>query len=853
MHQLEVPAGIDLQLEGQPVESVYFIEEGTVDILVDGELLGQRSSTESVGEMSCLRDEPFAFAAARTNTPCTLMCIDRAHLMNIIALLPQIWRSLFIETTARTDALNQRFSELLRHTTQGLVKVGRDGRMTRDISFRAMKYLGIHEPVDLKFGDYVFSGDYQRLLQWQRTFPLLFSRGLEDFDRIASDLPKETLFNHPESGEKQYVFFYYPCFDVGQQIEAVDICIEDRTEQAQAAVALQEARKKAEMADQAKTFFLAKMSHEMRTPLNGIIGFSELALSFADPQKHYTYFQMILNESRILLDLINSLLDHTKIVSGKLDLDFHPFNLRALVEDIGRLMGLRAVEKGLEYETHLDPDVPSYLMGDGPRLRQILLNLVGNAVKFTEEGGVSIAVTVKLESDVGVELLFQVKDTGIGISEDSRARVFESFSQADSSISRRFGGTGLGTTISKELVNLMRGEIGLESTPGKGSTFWFTAFFDKVTDEDVIDELCTRQEDGGLLSKMRWKGRVLVAEDYKTNQLVTYEYLKKAGCEVEMADNGLQALELCRREVFDLILMDVHMPEMDGLEATRQIRGYENEEDLETRTPIIALTASVYASDRQACQAAGMDGFLHKPLKQEDLYTVLDLWLERVQLTSMSEGSMNRPADEEESDPFQLPEMLPGIEIRRALNVLGFEPEVYRKVLGSFQRENLGTHDRIRAAFAARNWKSLEKIAHSLKSTSSNIGAMELHQAASEIEKRCKEGTISPADETLIEKVGMLVTQVLHSLQSLQVEPRKQKAFPILPLPDAAIVMPLLKRVAKAIHMADTESIEVELDHLRELLAASLLESLESHIDNYDYDEALEALGVIERQLTDNH
>jgi CheY-like chemotaxis protein len=343
----------------------------------------------------------------------------------------------------------------------------------------------------------------------------------------------------------------------------------------------------------------------------------------------------------------------------------------------------------------------------------------------------------------------------------------------------------------------------------------------------------------------------LVAEDYETNQLVTMEYLKSVGCEVAIAENGVQALEYSKKEAFDLVLMDVQMPEMDGLEATRQIRDHQEHQG--RRTPIIALTASVYASDRQACKAAGMDGFLQKPLKREDLYTMLDLWLERAEPATAAEKTAGELAGKKEGGQQQLPEVLPGIDIKRALSVLGFNPPVYRQILENFHGQNLETQERIWSAFAGQDWRSLEQLAHSLKSTSANIGAMELHEAALVLEKRCKEATISLADETLIDKVAILLAQVLDSLQSLPADPPKQKVSPALPLPDAARIIPMLERLAETIHLADTESIGAELDRLREHLSPSLLEGLESHICNYDYDEALEALGDIERHLTDNH
>ena len=616
------------------------------------------------------------------------------------------------------------------------------------------------------------------------------------------------------------------------------------------------AKRSAEAANQAKSAFIARMSHEMRTPLNGIIGFSEISQNYDNFEDHVFYSQLILKESRILLELINNLLDHSKIDSGKLALDLHPFNLRYFMDEVNSMMETRSNNQGLLYKYQESTELPHYIVGDASRLRQILLNLFGNALKFTEKGKISLNLRQKTDMGSRVMLLFEVQDTGIGIAEEDQARIFESFAQVDSSISRKYGGTGLGITISKELVNLMGGEIGLSSEKDKGSTFWFTAVFEKIKDQQVIKELCLKQEEEDRVSVgKKWRGRILLAEDYKTNQLVVQEYLKETDCEIVLAENGLQALDCFKHQTFDLILMDVHMPLMDGLEATRQIRLLEK--DRERKTPIVALTASVYSGDQQQCIAADMDNFLKKPLRRKALFSMLDKYLAHTEVHDGSKKSDRQKRIEKNNNILRLPKRLPGIDMPHAMDVLDISPATYRYILDSFLKENRETEEKMLIAFEKEDWISLAKIAHSLKGTSANIGALAIHEAAVTLEKSCKKAPAKPFDPEILSKAIQLLNQILCSLKSLpdQESDKEQKKLnnPKRPTADVEIILPLFEKLKKNLNMADMISIRSSLEPLGDYIEQPTFKILENHIEDYDFNEASEMLGQLQKQLVSDN
>ena len=384
-------------------------------------------------------------------------------------------------------------------------------------------------------------------------------------------------------------------------------------------IQLQKRAAEAEAANVAKSTFLATMSHEIRTPMNAIIGFASLLQAKVQDPEHKDRLGKIVLSGKHLLGLINDILDLSKIEAERLTLEESHFLLAAELSHVCSMMTDRLNGKGLQLRVQVDPRLARLpLLGDPLRLGQVLVNLVGNAVKFTERGHITLRATLEAEDAAQLRLRFEVEDTGIGISEEQRRKLFQPFQQADASTTRQYGGSGLGLAISKRLVELMGGELGVDSTPGRGSTFWFTAVL-KHGDANAIRYV----DRAAAETRLRAGARVLLVEDNDVNQEVASETLKSFGLEVDIAGHGGEAVERVNATRYDLILMDMQMPVMDGLEATRRIRQME----LGRTVPILAMTANAFEEDRRKCEDAGMDGFVSKPVEPRKLHDYLARWI----------------------------------------------------------------------------------------------------------------------------------------------------------------------------------------------------------------------------------
>ena len=571
------------------------------------------------------------------------------------------------------------------------------------------------------------------------------------------------------------------------------------------------ARDAAESSSHAKSTFLANMSHEIRTPMNSIIGFTELALDDDIPPRTRDYLNKINENSEWLMEIINDVLDISKIESGKLSLEKIPFDLHDIFSHCQTVITPKALEKGISLYFYAEPSIGKKLIGDSTRLRQVLINLITNAVKFTRVGTVKVSSYIKSSTDDTVSVYFEVRDSGIGMTTEEIERIYEPFIQADSSTTRKYGGTGLGLPISLSIIEFMGGKLEVESTPGVGSRFSFELTFDTI---DLPEEQADDRIIKTGVEKPIFKGEILVCEDNTMNQQVICDHLMRVGLNTVVAHNGMEGVEMVKSRIengekpFDLIFMDIYMPVMDGLEAAAIIS------ELKTETPIVAMTANIMLDDKGFYELNGLPGYLSKPFTSQELWRCLLQYLEPVSISYMEKQG-------------QLQEAQDNYELQKKLRL---------KFVNDYQNK----YDEIAEAISTEDTTHAHMLVHSLKSNAGMIGKHGLQKAAAEIEALLKEG-MTPIKDEYMAHLKTELAAAIEELQPLLDEPEEKAEREPL---SAEQTSELFEKLEPMLMSRNSECINL-LDDIRSVPG---LEDLAHQIENYNFKLAAQTLFALKKE-----
>jgi len=603
---------------------------------------------------------------------------------------------------------------------------------------------------------------------------------------------------------------------------------------------------KAESAGRSRAAFLANMSHEIRTPMNAILGMTYLMRRGEVTPKQNEQLDRIEQASRLLLGLINDILDLSKVEAGKLQIESVPVAVAGIPPNIASMLDQTARDKGLQLIVETQP-LPDNLQGDPTRLTQALLNLASNAIKFTQRGQVTLRCRLISEDAQGALIRFEVEDTGIGIAPAMIPRLFTAFEQADSSTTRRYGGSGLGLAITRHIAELMGGDVGVDSTPGKGSTFWFTARLAKGDGTVIAAAVQDKRNHNAeaALARHHHGTRVLLVEDDPINQEVAAGLLENAGLVVELADNGAIAVRLIASgKEYSLILMDMQMPVLDGVEATRQIRRHANGATI----PILAMTANAFAEDRKRCMDAGMNDFITKPAAPDALFDTLLRWLPDTAIP----GSMSPAVPEHAAADAPMPALpeqlasLDGPELQRALRLMNGHVDRYVQLLRDFSERHQGDLARIEALLANDQREDARKLAHGIKGAAGTLGLARLASAATELDAVLRHGQEAPLLAPLLATLGEALKTLQTAVASLPVG-TTPTAAPAHAAP--AEISKLLERMESLLAADDITVADLLVERralLRQVFGAEAA-ALERQIDAFNYQAALAILRSLKR------
>ncbi|HWP96552.1 MAG TPA: ATP-binding protein [Syntrophomonadaceae bacterium] len=601
---------------------------------------------------------------------------------------------------------------------------------------------------------------------------------------------------------------------------------EELVKRRQAEVTMKAAKEEAELANNAKSEFLANMSHEIRTPLNTIIGYQYLLVNTELPLKQQKYADKIGLAAKNLLNIINEILDFSKIEAGKMTLENIEFDLTSLLDDVYGMVSIEAQRKHLELTCDIQGDVPRYIRGDITRLKQVILNLLSNAIKFTHEGGVKIRVELLEKVEKQTALRFSVVDTGIGIAENSRSSIFDVFTQENASTSRKYGGTGLGLAICKKIVELMEGELLVESEVGKGSTFIFQAKF------IMAENAPSASWDEGQCHSLSeiFKGlRILIIEDNLINLQMASEILESLGFDTDTADSGFAAVDMVEHNSYDAILMDIRMPVMDGYETTRRIRSMPGTHTL----PIIALSADAVEGVAERARASGMNGFLTKPLDPLKLVEVLKGFIEIKDAVPDHVGI-------EESLNSQ-----GAVDFACGIKRIGGKRERYKDILEQFIYNHSQDGQRIQEYIVSDNYPETRRMTHTIKGIAGNIGAVWLQDAARKLEKAVLDQDVAAVD-SLFQDFDMALLETCNDsarfISSFDQESKRAQG------PENESIQDCLARLLDLLMKFDAQAKSYFTAHqlsLRNGIGDQSFTELKKKISSYRFEEATDDLRKI--------